>query len=80
MLPRANLTDLDISEGKDVAVIEVRAASKQGAIFTARLEAIQSVPLREQSVHRIESMSNDRFLDKWTVEIKDKESLKAVGQ
>lgn len=80
MLPRATTTELGRSQGKDTITKVVRAASKPGAILTARLDAVQEIPLRSQEVARVNSMGNDRFLDKWTVEIRDTQDLENIGK
>lgn len=80
MLPRVRTTELGKTDGRDTIEVVVRAASKPGAILTARADAVTSIPVREQSVDRVESLDNDRFLNKWKVEISDTESMKSLGR
>jgi len=75
VLPRANLTGLEREQARDVAVVEIRAGSKMGAVLTARVESARSIPLRDQEITRVENMSNDRFLDKWRVHVRDTEGM-----
>lgn len=80
MLPRANTVKFGQREGKDTVTKIVRGASKPGAILTARLDAMQEVPIRSQEVVRVESLGNDRFLDQWEVEISDRKELEDLGR
>lgn len=80
MLPRSTTVDFGRREGKDTITKVVRAGSKPGAILTARLDAAQSIPLRSQSVFRVASKENDRFLNKWEVEIRDENELENLGR
>lgn len=79
-LLRTSVSELGRKEGKDTIEIAVRAGSKPGAIITARLSAAQFVPFREQNITRVENRGNDRFLDKWVVEVQDSEGLSALGR
>jgi hypothetical protein len=74
-IPRATTVGMERDRGKDMAEIIVRAGSKTGAILTARLEAVKTIPLREQKVVYIEQLDTDRFFNKWRVEISDQESV-----
>ena len=74
-IPRATTVGMERDRGKDMAEIIVRAGSKTGAIVTARLEAVKTIPLREQKVVYIEQLDTDRFFNKWRVEISDQESV-----
>lgn len=80
VLPRANITDFGKKQAKDTATLNVRAASKAGAILTARIEAAQTIPIREQQVIVAKSLGNDRIFDKWEVQIRDKEEMANFGQ
>lgn len=77
---RGSVTSFERDQGKDVAVVVVRAGSKMGAALTARLTSMQLIPFREQEVVSMKNLSNDRFLDKWEVRVKDSESLRNIGR
>ena len=74
-LLRTAVSDVKDRNGKKTAVVNVRAASKFTAILLARARAATVVPPREQAVFHIESSSQGRFFDSWTVEIQDKGEL-----
>jgi len=74
-LPRANTVELDRAQGRDMVNIVVRATNKTGAIATARLEALKTIPLREQQIESVRQKDTDRLFNKWVVEISDKESM-----
>lgn len=80
MLPRADTVNFGVRNGKDAVTKLVRASSKPGAIITARIDAIQNIPLRSQSVARVEIQETDRFLNKWIVEIRDENELENIGR
>lgn len=80
MLPRASTVDFGMKEGKDTVTKVVRASSKPGAMLTARLDAIQSIPLRSQEVARVKIQETDRVFNKWVVEIRDNNELENVGR
>lgn len=80
VLPRATTTELGRREGKNTVTKVVRAASKPGAMLTARVDAIGEIPLRAQRVGRVESLGNSRFLDKWVVEVEDRQELESIGK
>lgn len=77
-LLRAQITSMKTREGKDTAEVTVRAASKFGAISTARLATIRLIPLRDQWVFDVVAHENERFLNKWTVEISDINNMGSV--
>lgn len=72
---RTEIVDITEKQGKDTVSISVRAASKMGAILTARLAAISVIPIREQKVMVVNNLSNDRVFDKWKVEVADVEQM-----
>lgn len=74
-VPRATTVGMERSRGKDMAEIIVRAGSKTGAIVTARLEAVKTIPLREQKVVYTEQLDTTRFFNKWRIEITDQDSV-----
>ena len=78
--PRANTVGMGQSRGKDLAEIVVRAGSKTGAIMTARVEAVKTIPFREQQIEYVEQLDSDRLLNKWRVEISDQESMADIGR
>lgn len=78
--PRANIVDLGRNRGDDMVKVLVRAGSKTGAIVTARVEAMKSIPLREQNVEYVEQLDNSRFFNKWEVDITDQESMEPIGE
>lgn len=80
MLPRSTTTDLGRSQGKDTVTKLVRAGSKPGAIITARVDAIQEIPIRAQEVGMVKSLDDSRFLNKWVVEIRDTQDLETIGK
>lgn len=73
-MPRATTVGMEQSRGKNMAEIIVRAGSKTGAIVTARLEAVKTIPLREQKVIYTEQLDTNRFFNKWRIEIADQDS------
>jgi len=79
-LPRATTVGLDRIQGRDMVNIVVRATNKTGAIATARLEAMKTIPLREQQVERVRQRDTDRLFNKWEVEVSDKESMAEFGK
>lgn len=79
-LLRSSIVEVGQKQGKDTATISVRAGSKLGAIAAARLRGVQFSPLREQKVTRVENLSNDRFLDKWVVDVQDQEEVADLGK
>jgi hypothetical protein len=74
-VPRATTVDMTRNQGKDEAEIIVRAASKAGAIITARANALSIMPVREQKIEYVEQMDSDRLLNKWKVRVKDQDSM-----
>jgi hypothetical protein len=80
MLPRADTVEYGMKQGKDSVKKVVRATNKPGAILTARLDAIRNIPLRSQSVARVEIQETDRLLNKWVVEIRDNNELENLGR
>jgi len=79
-LPRATTVGLDRNQGRDMVNIVVRATNKTGAIATARLEAMKTIPLREQQVERVRQRDTDRLFNKWEIEVSDKESMAEFGK
>lgn len=78
--PRATTVGMDRNRGKDLAEVIVRGASKTGAIATARVEAMRTIPLREQQIEYVEQLDSDRLFNKWRVEISDQESMADLGK
>ena len=77
---RTTITKFGKVQGKDTATITVRASTKAGAMMLARFRALQTMPIREQDITRVENLSNDRLLDKWVVDVQDKEEMSALGR
>lgn len=80
MLPRSTTTNFGKSQGKDEVTKIVRAASKYGAIVTARVDAISEIPIRSQQVGMVQSKETERFLNKWEVRIRDTRDFENVGR
>lgn len=80
MLPRADTTDFGSHNGKDAVTKVVRAASKPGAMLTARVDAIQNIPFRSQEIVEVENLDNNRLLNKWRVLIRDRQELENIGR
>lgn len=78
--PRASTVGIKRTRGMDTAEIIVRATSKTGAILTARIQAIGTIPLREQQIEYVEQLDTDRAFNKWRVEISDQETMANVGR
>ena len=83
-LPRAHITNFEINredivgggvEKTETLELMVRAGSKPGAMVTARVQAAQIIPLREQSISVVEQLDTARFLNKWRIEIEDRRSM-----
>lgn len=72
---RSTITDVRDRDGKTTAVVTVRAASKFSAVLLARARAATVVPPREQAIFHIESSSQGRFFDSYTVEVQDKSEM-----
>lgn len=70
-LLRAQVVGMQDRQAKDTVKVVVRAGSKFGAIATARLAVIRTIPLRNQELFDVVNTSNTRFFDKWEVEISD---------
>jgi len=79
MLLRSTTVDAGKAQGKDSVTKLVRASSKPGAIITARVDAIGQIPIRSQKIGVVQNKGNSRFLDKWKVEIRDKQELEDLG-
>lgn len=77
---RTSILEMGKKQGKDTATVSVRAGSKLSAVALARMRSGQIIPLREQKVTRVENLSNDRFLDKWVVDVQDQEELSNLGK
>jgi len=75
---RAQVIGMGQKNGKDTVEIVVRAASKTGAILTARAAAIRTIPLRDQRLANVSNNDNERVLDKWVVEISDFNNTKGI--
>jgi hypothetical protein len=79
-LLRTSLVEVGKKQGKDTATVSVRAGSKAGALLAARIRAGQFAPIREQKVTRVKNLSNDRFMDKWVVDVQDTEAMANLGE
>lgn len=77
---RTEITEFSNEKGKETERVQVRAASKVGAIMTARARAISLIPFKEQEVVFVNNKSNERLLDQWEVVIRDKNTLEDIGQ
>lgn len=73
--PRATITDRYRREGRDHMDVAVRAASKSGAIFTARLACSHLIPVRDQEVTGAVNKDNERVMNVWEVTVKDAENV-----
>lgn len=67
-----------MQNGKESVELAVRAASKPGAVMTARVEAVGTIPFRSQKVVKAQSEDNSRFLNKWSVVVVDTKQAKDV--
>jgi len=77
---RGNITEFGKDNGMESVTVSIRAASKPGAIMAARLTAIPLIPLREQSLGAVKSVSNMRMFDQWVVTIRDTKELENIGR
>jgi hypothetical protein len=75
---RGQIVNSDTTNRGQTVVVSIRAGSKTGAMLSSRLNAIRTIPLREQEVISVESVSNERFLDRWEVEISDQRSMSNI--
>lgn len=80
MLPRADTTGFGKHQGKESITKVVRATNKAGAIFTARLDAMTSIPLRDQKVVVVDGKTNERVFDQWEVKIVDVNEISTLGR
>lgn len=80
LLPRATITDFGTSAGKSDTEVTVRAATKIGAILTARLASLSTTPLREQETGEVHNLTEDRLLNQWVVHIQDSNSMENIGR
>jgi len=78
MLPRSTTVEFDKIDQRETVTKMVRAASKPGAILTARVDAVRQIPLRSQDVTKVNSKGESRFLNQWEVEIQDRKDLKTI--
>lgn len=72
---RSTILRFEKFDGKDRAEVNVRAASKSGAVLAARLGAVHLLPLRDQEVVSATIKDTDRFLNVWKVTVQNRETI-----